>query len=223
MKNKISNALWGIFWVSLGVIIAGNAFHWWDISLFFSGWWTLFIIVPCGIGMISNGFGSFSTVGFAVGILMLLNCQGIIVGATFRKLLIPVILILIGICIIVRNLINGAINVKTQYGEEACYAATFSSNRVIFPNQKFNGAETDSIFGGVTLDLRNAIIDENVIINATSVFGGTEIYLPPYVKVKINSTSFFGGASNKTKHQVQDGAPVVYVNVLCMFGGVDIR
>lgn len=223
MRQRITSALWGVFWIALGLVIAGNAFKWWDVTLFFPGWWTLFIIVPCGIGVISHGFGNFSTIGLAVGILLLLNCQGVMLGDTFRKLLIPMILVLIGINIIVRNILNASINVKATYTKEACQAATFSSNRIIHPKMKYNGGELDAIFGGVMLDLRNAIIDESIVINSTAIFGGIDIYLPSNVKVKVNSTSFFGGVSNKIRRQTQEGCPIVYVNSICMFGGVDIK
>ncbi len=223
MRNRISSVLWGFFWIALGLTIAGSAFNWWDITFFFPGWWTLFIIVPCAISIISHGLGNFATIGLAVGILLLLNCQGIVLDEAFRKLLIPMILVLIGINVIIKNLFNGSANVKVAYGKEACHAATFSSNRVIVPNMKYDGGELDAIFGGVTIDLRGAIIDENIIINATSIFGGIDIYLPNHVKVKVNSTSFFGGVGNKVRRQTHDGCPTVYVNAICMFGGVDIK
>lgn len=223
MRYRLSSAMWGLFWIALGFVILGNVFQWWDISLFFPGWWTLFIIVPCGISIVSHGFGSFSTFGLLVGILLLLNCQGIILAETFRKLLVPMVLVLIGFSIITRNLFSGNSNVHVSYGKDACYAATFSANHIIYPHNKFCGAEIDSVFGGVTLDLRNAIIDENVRINCTSVFGGIDIYVPNGIKVKTNSTSFFGGVSKKVRNELASGCPVIYVNATCMFGGVDIK
>ena len=39
--------LMGILLIVAGVVIAGNVMNWWNISLFFRGWWTLFIIIPC--------------------------------------------------------------------------------------------------------------------------------------------------------------------------------
>lgn len=223
MRYKISSVLWGLFWIALGFVIAGNAFDWWDVTLFFPGWWTLFLIIPCAISIISHGFGNFAIIRLAIGILLFLNCQGIVLDDTFRKLLIPMCLVLIGINLIVKNLLNGSANVKSTYTKEACHAATFSSNRVIIPNIKYSGGELDAIFGGVTLDLRGAIIDENIIINASSIFGGIDIYLPNHVKVKVNSTSFFGGVGNKVRRQTHEGCPIVYVNAICMFGGVDIK
>lgn len=222
MRYRISNILWGLFWMALGLTIAGNVFHWWDVSLFFPGWWTLFLILPCGISIISNGFGGFSLIGFVVGIMLLLNCQGIFLADTVRKLIIPVVLIIIGLNIMVRNAFHGSGKVRIPIPKECSYAATFSGNTVQFSNQRFEGAELNSIFGGLKLDLRGAIIQENVCIDATSIFGGIDIYVPSNVKVKVSSSSFFGGVSNHRKRITED-VPTIYINATCMFGGVDIR
>ena len=49
--NKISNYIWGLVLVLLGVIIGLNTMGITSINLFFDGWWTLFIIVPCFINL----------------------------------------------------------------------------------------------------------------------------------------------------------------------------
>ncbi|MDD5937246.1 MAG: LiaF-related protein [Clostridiales bacterium] len=223
MRERISSWSWGLVCIALGVIIAGNACKWWDIRLFFRGWWTMFIIIPCLITILSKGLGNFSAIGLAVGVLMLLNCQGVIIDETFRKLLIPVIIILIGVSILLKSILMDFHKVNVTYTKEDCHAVTFSGMTYVQPNEKYCGGELDSIFGSLTLDLRNAIIDENIIINATSIFGGIDIYVPNNVKVKINANSFFGGVSNKRKFAAPSGAPIVYINSTCMFGGVDIK
>ena len=49
--KKISSILWGIVLIIVGVIQALNDLKITNIDFFFDGWWTLFIIVPCGIGL----------------------------------------------------------------------------------------------------------------------------------------------------------------------------
>ena len=48
--KKFGDLLWGLFFIALGLIIGLNAMGITHINIFFSGWWTLFIIVPCFIG-----------------------------------------------------------------------------------------------------------------------------------------------------------------------------
>ena len=43
MRSKLSSKLWGCFFILFGVLIIGNLFDFWDITLFFSGWCTLLI------------------------------------------------------------------------------------------------------------------------------------------------------------------------------------
>lgn len=50
MKN-IENILWGIVFIIIGIIVGINALGIVNINLFFSGWWTLIIIIPCFIGL----------------------------------------------------------------------------------------------------------------------------------------------------------------------------
>lgn len=50
MKN-FSKMLWGIVLIVIGIAIALNALNIANINFFFKGWWTLFIIIPCLIGL----------------------------------------------------------------------------------------------------------------------------------------------------------------------------
>ena len=71
MRNKISMAFVGIVFILLGVAIIGNAFDAWNFTIFFDGWWTLFIIVPCVASMINNGVNSGNVIGLTIGVLLL--------------------------------------------------------------------------------------------------------------------------------------------------------
>ena len=104
------------------------------------------------------------------------------------------------------------------------YCATFAGQNIKFDGEKFNGTELTAVFGGVKCDLTKAIIENDVVINATSVFGGIEIYVPDDVNVKIKSSSIFGGVSEKRKSDVKnENSHTIYVNATCIFGGVDIK
>ena len=76
--KKISRALWGIVLVAVGVILALNAFGFTSIDIFFDGWWTLFIIVPCVIGLCTDYDKSGHIIGICIGVFLLLCCQDIL-------------------------------------------------------------------------------------------------------------------------------------------------
>ena len=104
------------------------------------------------------------------------------------------------------------------------YCATFSGQNANFDGEKFNGANLTAVFGGVKCDLRNAIIEEDVLINTCSVFGGIDILIPDNVKVKVKSSSIFGGVDEEKKKKIENNeAHTIYINATCIFGGADIK
>jgi predicted membrane protein len=213
MRNKLSNVLWGLFFIIVGVGIAGNVMNIWDFQLFFDGWWTLFIIIPCFISMIQTGFGTGSTLGFIIGVLLFMNYQ---VDFHFNiwQLIVPTILVFIGI----RIMFQGAFHRKPHFD----YNAVFSSNHIHITDQ-FYSTSLSAVFGAIVLDLRDAVIKGDVEINASAVFGGIDIFLPNGVNVKTNNVPVFGGVSNKHSQTNDPSAPTVYLNSTCMFGGIDIK
>ncbi|MFV0343641.1 MAG: LiaF transmembrane domain-containing protein [Anaerocolumna sp.] len=226
MKFKLSNLIWGIIFIVAGVGFAGNVLDLWDFNLFFRGWWTLFIIIPCLVGLIQNGYSSGNVIGLVIGGLLLLSMQGIFDFAIVGKLIVPLIFILIGLSIIFKNLfqkeIASRINIKFQGGNSE-HSAIFAGNSYRMTGEKFMGTTINAIFGGVELDLRDAIIEEDVVINASAIFGGIDISVPYNVKVKVSNVPVFGGVSNKVPTARDLNAPTIYLNSTCMFGGIDIK
>lgn len=230
MKKNFSNVLWGIVLVVVGIILALNALNITNISIFFNGWWTLFIIVPCFIGLFDNSEGKTGNIiGLIIGVLLLLACQRIINFVVVWKLLLPIILVIIGLSYIFKNAISSSvsnkikeINSKNKKGDSKEYASTFSGQKLDFSKEKFTGCNLSAVFGGIELDLTDAIIKEDVVIEASSIFGGIDIRVSKDVNVKVNSTSIFGGVSNKAKNS-DNNKVTIYVNATCLFGGVDIK
>ncbi|QHQ60814.1 hypothetical protein Ana3638_08575 [Anaerocolumna sedimenticola] len=226
MRIKTSNMLWGLFFILIGVGFAGNAFNLWNFELFFRGWWTLFIIIPCAISLIQNGFRVSNLAGLIIGIMLLMSSQGIVDGNVMGKLIVPFIFVLIGFSMIFKNMFHGdrSLHIDVKYqGGAAEHSAIFAGNRYQVTGEKFMGTTINAIFGGVDLDLRNAIIDEDIVINATAVFGGIDILVPANVKVKVSNVPIFGGVDNKAGTSPDPNAPIIFLNSTCMFGGIDIK
>ena len=225
--NNIKNILWGIILVIIGVIIGLNTIGITDIDIFFDGWWTLVIIVPCFIGLFTNKDKTGNIIGLLVGVILLLGMQNIIDFNLIWKLLLPSIIVIIGLSLIFKNTFNSKINneikkLNNKNTKDNEYCATFSGQRIDFPNEEFKGATLNSVFGSITCDLRESKIKEDVVINASSVFGGIDIIVPDDVNIKIKSNSIFGGVNNKKKNN-EDKKYTIYVNASCLFGGVDIK
>ena len=104
--KKIENTVIGFILIIIGVIIGLNAFHITNIDLFFDGWWTLFIIVPCFFGLFKDQDKTGNIIGLIVGIYLLLYCQGLINFQFAWKLVVPVIFVLIGLKMIFKDTFN---------------------------------------------------------------------------------------------------------------------
>lgn len=226
--KKFGNVLWGVVLIVVGGIFGLNALGITDINIFFDGWWTLFIIIPCFIGLITDNEKTGSIIGLIIGIALLLACQDYINFELVWKLALPAILVIIGVSLIFKDTINSKVNseikrINKESKDKGEYTATFSAQDVRFNNEEFSGAELTAVFGGVKCDLRGAIINKDVVINAEAVFGGVEIFVPNDVKIKVKSTPVFGGVSNKAIQSTNDDSKIIYVNATSVFGGVEIK
>lgn len=223
---KKSGILWGLVFIAAGVIFALNALNITDIDLFFDGWWTLFIIVPCGVNLFTEREKFGNLLGVAVGVLLLLGCQDIIDFSLLWKLLIPAVIVVIGLKMVFGSLFSGKSDElleqsKADGKEPKVGCATFSGCDLNYDGEVFNGSELTATFGGVKCDLRNAIIEKDCAIRVSATFGGITVLVPDHINVKVNVNSMFGGTSNKTP--ARKDVPTVYVSGTCMFGGVEIK
>lgn len=226
--KKFTNILWGLLFITLGIIIGLNSFGITNINFFFDGWWTLFIIIPCTIELFRSRDKTGNLIGIAVGVALLLACQGILTFDMLWKLALPVILVIIGLSLVFKDALFGKKSSafkrnSDKKGQEDAHFASFSTKNIKYDNQIFYGNDLTAVFGSVVCDLRNAIIDEDVIINANATFGGVEIIVPENVNVDIKSTAIFGGVEDKRRVGTIANAPTVFVSGMCLFGGVDIK
>ena len=230
MKLKSSNLLWGLIFIAAGILYIGDSIFSWNIvsfSLIFQ-LWPLFILLPSITGLVTKGINISSITGCFIGTILLLFTLNVLEWYQVRGLIIPGILIIIGLNIIfkdvwIRKMVPKEPSRDYTSKEPSEYSAIFSSQKINYPNDVFTGTSINSIFGGVELDLRNAIITEDVVINCTCIFAGADIYVPYNVNVKVSSVPIFGGVSNKSADRNNQNAPTIYVNATCMFGGLDIK
>ena len=205
-----------------------NAFGLTDIELFFDGWWTLFIIVPCFIGLFSEKEKTGNIIGLFIGVFLLLCCQNVLGFDMIWKLAVPAIIVIIGLKMIFSAVFGDKATKllveSRQNGDNIKIGcATFSGQDLNFDGEVFSGAELTAVFGGIQCDLRNAVIEKDCAVTATSIFGGIEIFAPDNINIKINSNSVFGGVSDKNHRPTVPGAVTVYINATCIFGGVEIK
>lgn len=223
--DKFKKLLWGLVFIILGIIIGLNSLGLTHINIFFKGWWTLFIIVPCFIGLFDDDDKTGNLIGLVIGIVLFLGVNSIISFELIGKLIVPFILVAIGVSILFKESIKSNITEKVTAAKKnglENITATFAGQKAKRDGEEFKGANLDSVFGGIDLDLRNAVIEKEAVIKASAIFGGITILVPSDVTVKVKSTPIFGGVSNKAS-QNKENTKILYIDAFCLFGGVDIK
>ena len=224
MKD-LSKRLWGIILICVGLILGLNALNITNINIFFDGWWTLFIIIPCFIGLFNEEDGKVGNViGLGIGVALLLAAQNIIDFKIIFKLIVPFILVMVGISFLFSNKLKNQVKDKFKSYNKSDLediVAIFSEQK-INKDDNFSGCNVDAVFGGITLDLKNANVSNEAIIKASSIFGGIDILLPEDVNVVLKSMPIFGEVSNKLRNN-NDNKKTIYIDAFCLFGGVDIK
>ena len=224
--NKMSNFLWGLVFIIVGVIFGLNALEITDIDIFFDGWWTLFIIVPCFIGLFKDPDKDGNLIGLIIGVCLLFGCLDIISFEYIWKLIVPIILVLIGLSFMFKDVFKSSVRKKVKSlskDDSLEYCATFGSQVVDFSKEKFSGCNLTAVFGGVKCDLRDAVIKDDSVIRVSAIFGGVTIYVPEDVNVKFSATPIFGGVSDESKVKKVDCKYTIYIQATVMFGGVEIK
>lgn len=222
--NK-KNIFWGVLIIIIGVIIGLNSFNITNINIFFMGWWTLFLIVPALTGLFNKKNIIGNLVLLSIGIILFLGLNDIIDFSIIYKLITPILIVYFGFVVLFGDKVDKAINKKIESLNKnggSNYSAIFSSQEISLNDKNLNGLTLDAVFGGLEFNLSNCVIDNDVVINASAVFGGIDIILPKDVNVIVRSTSIFGGVDNKNRKNIND-KPTIYINATCVFGGVDIK
>ena len=170
--KKIGNILWGVVLIIIGLIIGGNALGITHINIFFNGWWTLFIIIPCFIGLFRENEKTGSLIGLLIGVILLLGCQNLLDFDLILKLALPVILVVIGISIIFKDIsgkkVSNEIKQLNQKGNGGnSYCAAFSGQSINFdgeniPDDDVNKGD-DNKDDNITADILDRTIHGSVI------------------------------------------------------------
>ena len=113
---------------------------------------------------------------------------------------------------------HGGIPVPFSEGYTAtCVEAIWQGLKV------FEGADVTASFASVQLDLHNAIINEDVMLNVDCKFAGLIIFAPSDLLVKVTANATFGGVDDKRQVIVSDRTHTLYISGQCVFSGIEIR
>lgn len=261
--KKANGLIVGLLFIVVGFLYACSALDIFDFTIFFPGWWTLFIIVPCIYALTrKNEDKTGPVIGLIIGICFLINAQDFDFHINFWPMAVAVLCIVIGVKLMFPDKkkkqkqvefteytytsttgeqeadVNGttADNTYTNRNSSAYTTggnggyinatAIFGGKDIRVENECFTGADISVIMGAVDLNLRNAIISEDVYVNISSIMGGVDIYVPANVRVVTDGCStIMGGIDVNTPYVNFHGAdtPRLIITGSCIMGGIDIK
>lgn len=108
-------------------------------------------------------------------------------------------------------------------GKRICCAVRFGADEYVYRGETFHGACLNAFFGGLRLDLREAVVSEDEEIDIHTYFGGVEVIVPSSLNVIIKSHSFIGGVGDETAGRMIPGAPCLHIVASNFLGGVTIK
>jgi hypothetical protein len=81
-----------------------------------------------------------------------------------------------------------------------------------------------ALFGGIDLDLRDAIFEAPVVeISGFWCFGGLDIKVPQGIEVRDQTAGIFGGTDVSNIGDPAPGAPTLVIKGVSLFGGVSVH
>ncbi len=235
MKKDYSALIWGLIFVAVGIIFGGNALNIWYIDIFFPGWWTLFLIIPGLISMVRYGFNWGSGILVIIGLVLLFDALDIIDDGVIWKLIFPLVLVAVGISIIASFFRTGT--KKGIKSEEYSKSKSYKYDSTQYPRytailgggdyknntEDLKGVVAEAILGGLSIDLRDAKITEDIVLELTAVLGGIDIFIPDNVRVEIISgVPVLGGFEHKINRNAISG-PKVRIKYTAVLGGIEIK
>lgn len=235
MRRDYSALIWGLLFVVVGIIFGGNALNIWSINVFFPGWWTLFLIIPCVVSIIKYGFNWGSGMLVIIGLILLFDELNIINNIIIWRLVFPLILVMIGISIMASffrgvdkksfdiNDYSKSKDYRYDLNQYPKYTAILGGGNYKNNTEDLKGIVVEAILGGLEIDLRDAKITEDILLDLTAVLGGIEIFIPDNVMVEVVSgVPILGGFEHKINRNVISG-PKVKIKYTVVLGGIEIK
>lgn len=234
MRTTLARVFFGLLVILLGVGLLGQALGWW-ILLGFAGWWTLFLIVPAVFLIIAYGVRFWNVLLLSVGVLLMLKEQQMISREMVFPIIIAGLIILLGLRIVFGNRFQTVKPVSgfsttppssishPDYSTRPEYNIVFGSIKVKNMCPGLLGAKASSVFGYAEIDLSEAGVPGDIVVEASTAFGGMRIYAPKNYRLKVESSSAFGTCSNRAAVLTDPALPIVTIRANTLFGETEIR
>ena len=229
MKKRIPQVVFGLLLIGAGVAFVGRSLGLWHFQPFFDGWWTLFLLVPAVASMLSNGPHSGNVLLALVGILLLLQAQGLLRGVQMWSLLFALLLVWCGVRLLFprRAKNQNGDGVRTNYGgfdfqDEPHYTVIFSGNRAQNACKSLKGATATAVLGCLEVDFSQAWLEQDVQLDVYAVMGKVRLILPSQVNLAIKGTPILGRVVNQVPLCENVSGYTLQIDATAVLGEIEI-
>lgn len=213
----------GLLLVVAGVLVLLDVADYLDASEIIGTWWPLAVIafgVVSLIGPARSLIGG--TIVTLVGIILLIATLDIL-PVDPGELVLPLILIAVGLGIL---FIRAGHRAGGDPHNNVNGFAMFGGQDIVSRADRFAGGSLTAIFGGASLDLRQAQLDpDGAQIETFAAFGGVDVIVPRGWRVTVSGMPLFGAFEDNVDKSapIEPGAPMLRVSGVVLFGGVEVK
>ncbi|MBC3872722.1 LiaF transmembrane domain-containing protein [Undibacterium flavidum] len=228
--NPQQRLLLGAFIVIIGALALLDNLRIFNTSDLLQFWPTVFVIAGAIKLSQANTRSGYIVGGglMAAGTIMTLGRLGII-SIRMRDLW-PVLLIAAGMLVIFKDkttsLIHGVNrNIASENNSNDSLldiVALMSGHQGNIASSDFRGGAITAVMGGVELDLRNAVIQTEAVLNVTAFWGGISLKIPADWTVVNNGFAFLGGIDDSSVPTMNASKRLILTGTAVM-GGVEIK
>jgi predicted membrane protein len=220
----------GVVIIALGILFLFNNLGIMDTRQVFRLWPVLLIIAGVLKIIQSRSSASWMIGGILIfiGAAMTLHRLGIIYFNW--HLWWPVVLIIVGIALLSRawtGFHRGATLSEDGYKNDSeavvNLLAFMGANRIKNVSQDFRGGEATAVMGGVEMDLRQASMNGEAVLNIFAFWGGIDIQVPADWTVVLNGIPLLGGFTDKTMPPADTQNKRLVIKGYAIMGGVEIK
>ncbi|WP_436498243.1 LiaF transmembrane domain-containing protein [Actinokineospora sp. HUAS TT18] len=209
--------LWiGVVLLVLGTLLALDALDVLDAGTTVGRWWPAALSGLGVVAMLTQGRVSLGpAVVTGLGLILLADTN----DWADEDLIGPVLLIVIGVVVLA-----SVGRHRTHDHLSRTPVALFGEAKSTEHGEHFEHSTVSAVFGGATLDLRDAHIDRSATVDAFAFFGGVDVLVPKGWRVSVGGLPIFGGYEDKTSGNgsLPEDAPLLKVNATAVFGAVDV-
>lgn len=92
-------------------------------------------------------------------------------------------------------------------------------------SKNFKGGKISAIFGGTEIDLTQADLAENAVLNIEVAFGGVKLLVPPHWELRMGVSNIFAGVEDKRMYPkgTEESGKVLTITGTVVFGGLEIK